>query len=136
MAAPAGQTEATATPPKSPRSWPQKFREAFRGAGFGIRGQSSFVVHFASAALVVVAAAVLQCELIEWCVLIGCVGAVLTAEMFNSALETMFLGLEPGARDRHFAALEIAAGAVLTASVTAAVIGFLVLGRRVWVLLT
>jgi diacylglycerol kinase len=118
-------------PPAPRRRWRDKFREAFRGVKLGVRGQSSFFVHFFCATLVIAAAAVLQCDLVEWCVLLGCVGAVLTAESFNSAIETLFAGLEPAARDRHYAALEIAAGAVLTASVTAAVIGVVVLGRRV-----
>src|SRR5207248_1774770 len=103
------------------RCWRAKFREALRGVKLGVRGHSSFFVHFFCAALVVTAALVLQCALIEWCVLLGCVGAVLTAELFNSALETLFHGL--------------AAGAVLLASGTAAVIGALIFGQRLAALL-
>src|SRR5262245_22045445 len=104
-------------PPR--RRWRDKFGEAFRGAKLGIRGQSSFFVHFFTATLVVVTGIVLQCDLIEWCVLIGCIGFVLVAELFNSAIEALFRGLDQSARDRQFAALHIAAGAVLTASTTA-----------------
>lgn len=117
--------------PKTQRSWRAKFREAFRGIKLGVRGQSSFFVHIFAATLVVVTASVLQCDLIEWCVLLGCIGMVFTAELFNSAIETIFRGLDGHARDRHHGALEIAAGAVLLASLTAALIGTLVLGRRI-----
>ena len=61
--------------PRRKRSWPEKFRDAFRGVGLGVRGQSSFRVHFLVAALVIVAAAVMQVPLWEWCVLLLCVKA-------------------------------------------------------------
>lgn len=117
--------------PKTRRSWRAKFREAFCGIKLGVRGHSSFFVHFFASTLVVITASVLQCDLAEWCVLIGCIGLVLTAELFNSAIETMFRGLDTAARDRHHGALEIAAGAVLMASLTASTIGLLVFGRRI-----
>jgi diacylglycerol kinase len=125
--------EPVPTPPRSPsrRTWGAKFREAFRGVKLGVRGQSSFFVHFFVATLVIVTAAMLQCDLAEWCLLLGCIGAVVTAELFNSAIEQMFRGLDVAARDRHHGALDIAAGAVLVASIAAAVIGVIIFGRRI-----
>jgi diacylglycerol kinase len=117
------------------RRWRDKFREALRGVKLGVRGHSSFFAHFFVTALVIAAAVVLQCALIEWCVLIGCVGSVLTAELFNSALETLFHGLDPMAKQRMHGVLDIAAGAVLLMSATAAVIGGSLLGYRLMVFL-
>ena len=62
-----------------------KFGDAFRGLKLGVRGHSSFFVHFFAAALVVAAGLVFRCAWWEWCVLLGCIGLVLTAELFNSA---------------------------------------------------
>jgi diacylglycerol kinase len=128
----------------------------------GIRGHSTFFVHFFFAAIVLATAIVLRCELVEWCLLLGCIGLVLTAELFNSALETICHGLDDDAvagvsdssvsdpghahprdvigqnseplttyhsplanrRSRH--SLDIAAGAVLLASITAAIIGAII----------
>jgi diacylglycerol kinase len=120
---------------KPRRSWHAKFRDAFRGIKLGIRGHSSFFVHFFFAALVVAAAIVLRCELVDWCLLMGCIGIVLTAELFNSALETIFHQLDERTRSRGFAALDIAAGAVLMASLTAIVIGAVVFLHRLAALL-
>ena len=119
-------------PPKERprRPWAQKFHDAMRGLKFGIRGHSSFFVHFFAAALVVLAAAALQCTIIQWCLLLGCIGMVLTAELINSAIETLHRGLDAETRERTWKALDIAAGAVLMASLTAAVVGVLVLGKR------
>ena len=79
--------------PRKKKSWREKFQIAFRGWKLGIRGHSSFFVHFFFAALVVATAVVLGCNAIEWCLLIGCIGFVLTTELFNSAIETLFRGL-------------------------------------------
>jgi diacylglycerol kinase len=116
--------------PRPRRSWRAKFADAFRGLKLGIRGHSSFFVHFFFAALVLVAAAALNCELWQWCVLIGCIGLVLTAELFNSALETLFRGLDEETKARTWPALDVAAGAVLLASITASVVGAIVLLAR------
>jgi diacylglycerol kinase len=116
--------------PKPRRKWREKFRDAFRGVKLGIRGHSSFFVHFFFAALVVAAAIVLRCDYLDWCILVGCIGLVLTAELFNSALETLFHGLDAPTKDRIKGCLDIAAGAVLLASGTALVVGGLIFLRR------
>jgi diacylglycerol kinase len=111
---------------KPRRQWRAKFREALRGMKLGIRGHSSFFVHFFFAAFVVTTAIVLRCDPLEWCMLFGCIGLVLTAELFNSAVETIYWGLDDLTRPRVRRCLDIAAGAVLLASITAAVIGCIV----------
>lgn len=110
--------------------WALKFAAAFRGIKLGIRGHSSFFVHFFFAALVLAAAVALDCDRVQWCLLIGCIGLVLTAELFNSALETLFRHLDAATRDRAWPALDIAAGAVLLASITASAVGLLILVPR------
>ena len=120
--------------PKAPRPrrpWSHKFKDALRGLKLGIRGHSSFFVHFFAAALVVAVAFALGCSIDQWCVLLLCIGIVLTAELFNSAIEVLHRGLDPETRERNYKALDIAAGAVLMASMTAAVVGALVFLKRI-----
>jgi diacylglycerol kinase len=112
------------------RPWAQKFGDALRGLKLGIRGHSSFFVHFFAAALVVAGAVAMSCTLTQWCVLLLCIGVVLTAELFNSAIETLHRGLDAETRERTWKSLDIAAGAVLMASMTAAVVGLMVFGKR------
>ena len=121
---------------KPRRSWRGKFADAFRGIKLGVRGHSSFFVHFFVAAGVLLAAIVLGCNLLEWCLLLGCIGLVLTAELFNSALETLHRGLDEETKERTFPALDIAAGAVLLASIVAGLVGCIVFLRRLAVLLS
>jgi diacylglycerol kinase len=111
---------------RSRRPWRDKFRAAFRGLKLGVRGHSSFFVHFFVAAGVLAAAVAFQCNATEWCLLLGCIGAVLTVELLNSAVETLFCALDGETRDRAWPCLDIAAGAVLLASLTASVIGCII----------
>ncbi len=115
---------------RSARPWSDKFGEAFRGLKRGIRGQSSFFVHFFFAALVVAGAIVLECSSAQWGLLLICIGLVLTAELFNSAVEILVRGLDEASRERVWPCLDIAAGAVLLASITAAIVGCLVFLRQ------
>ena len=87
-------------------------------------------MHLFFTVLVAAAAIVLRCSPVEWCLLLGCIGIVLTAELFNSALETLFRGLDQETRSRVWPCLDIAAGAVLLASITASIIGSLIFLSR------
>lgn len=122
-------------PLRPPRTWRAKFADAFRGMKVGVRGHSSFFVHFFFAALVVITATVLRCGWTHWSILLLCIGFVLTAEMFNSAIETLFRGLDDKTKARCHAALDISAGAVLLASIFAAIIGCVVFVHRLGQLL-
>ncbi len=133
-AEPWSATDDEPPPRKKPRRWRDKFREAFRGVKRGVRGQSSFSVHFFFAVVALAAAAALECDYREWCLVIGCVGAVFATELVNSSIETLFRGLEQEARDRVYGCLDIAAGAVLVAGLTSAAIGTIIFGRKLLLL--
>jgi diacylglycerol kinase len=120
------------SPARPRRPWRAKFGDAFRGCKLGVRGHSSFSVHFFCAALVLASAWMFRCDLLQWCVLLGCIGMVLTAELFNSAIEALFHGQDEDVKRRNKAALDIAAGAVLVASIFAAIIGSLIFLARLW----
>ncbi len=109
----------------------QKFRSACIGIRLGVRGQSSFAVHFTAAALVVLAAVGLQVDWVRWCILLVCITAVLTAEMFNSALEHLGRAVDRAENPHIAVALDIGSAAVLTASVGAALVGSITLVTHV-----
>jgi diacylglycerol kinase (ATP) len=111
---------------RRPGAWRRKFQVAFRGLKLGVRGHSSFFVHFFCSVLVLAAGLVLGCDRVEWCMLLGCIGLVLTAELFNSTVEALFAGLDEQTKSRTWPCLDIAAGAVLLASITASIVGCLI----------
>ncbi len=118
------------------RSWFAKFRDAFRGVKKGVVGQNSFAVHFFIATLVIAAAGALQISNpVEWCVLLMCITIVLTAEMFNSALESLAPAITDQKHPNIRSALDVGSAAVLFAAVGSVVIGAIVFGNRLGMLL-
>ncbi len=104
----------------------QSFNFAFEGIIHVLRTQRNMRIHFAIAVLVLVTAVVLDVERIELVALLLAISFVLIAEMLNSAVEagidvatTSFDPLAKLAKD-------IAAGAVLIATVNAVAVGYLV----------
>ncbi len=112
--------------------WINKFRCAGRGLILGLRGQSSFAVHFVAAAAVIGAASLLRCELWQWCVLLLCIAIVIGLEYLNSAIERLAKGLCLNHNEDVGAALDIASAAVLIASIFSVVIGVLIFGIQGW----
>lgn len=106
--------------------WITKFRCAGRGLMLGTQGQSSFAFHFAITAIVLFLAALLRCELWQWCVLLICIALVLGLEYANSAIERLAKGLCSTHNEDVGAALDIASAAVLVVSIIAVVIGGLI----------
>ncbi len=116
------------------RQWVRKFQLAGRGIRDGMEGQNSFFVHVPVAVLVLGLAFVLRCELWQWCTLVLCIGMVLSAELANSAVEELAKGLCTEHNPRVGRALDIASGAVLIASITAACVGIAIFASRLWAL--
>jgi len=118
------------SPIRPERSWHAKFRDALHGLKCGIRGQSSFFVHFFIAAVVLVAASLLHMNYTQWCLLVLSIFAVLAAEMFNSSLESMARAITDESDPHVGEALDIGSAAVLLVSFGAAVVGAIVFLRQ------
>ena len=102
------------------------FNYAFEGIIHVLRTQRNLRIHFAIAIAVIAAAVALGVGRIELIALLLAIAFVLVAEMVNSAIEGAIdvstTSFDPNAK----LAKDIAAGAVLIASVTAFGVGFLV----------
>ena len=108
-------------PPRGP--WYRKFQNGLRGWKLGSKGQSSFLVHLAGTLAIITLAIVLQMTTVQWCLLILCISSVLTAEFFNSAVERLARAVDDQYNEQLGAALDVAAGAVLAATVGAVLVG-------------
>ena len=116
------------------RSLASKFSAAICGLKRGVRSESNFRVHFFVAALVVAAGCVLRVSLVEWCLLVLCIAAVLAAEMFNTAIESLARAVS-GEYDADIKdALDTSSGSVLIAAVGAAIVGVAIFAYRLGVM--
>ena len=106
----------------------RSFRCAFTGLGYTVRTQRNARIHVSIAVLAVIAGLILDLPGSDWAIIGLTMGFVFVAEMFNTVMETVVdLATEeyhPLARQ----AKDVAAGAVLTAAVTAVAVGILILG--------
>ena len=109
----------------------ESFNFAFEGVIHVLRTQRNLRIHFAAAFAVLIAAVAVGVDRIELIALLISISFVLIAEMLNTALEagidvatTSFDPLAKLAKD-------IAAGAVLIATVTAVAVGYLVFSDKI-----
>ena len=117
------------------RRLPSRLGYAFRGVVAAFRLDQAFVEHLICAALVVAAAIVLRVHLVEACLLVLCVAAVVAAEMFNTALEQLVKAVHPEQNPLLGKSLDISAGCVLVASLGAAIVGAVIFAYRLGILL-
>lgn len=109
------------------RSWAQMVRDALRGLKIAVRGEINFYVHLFIAAIAGAAGAIVELSDERWCLYILCVATVLTAELFNTAIERLARAVTRAEHPEVRDALDIASGAVLTAATGAACVGVLVI---------
>ena len=126
--------------PARPHSIIQSFNYAFEGVIYVLRTERNMRIHFAIATAVLVLAFAYEVTRLELIALLVVIALVLITEMINTAVEAAIdlttTSFDPLAK----LAKDIAAGAVLVASVTAVVTGYLVfspkLGEPTYRLLT
>jgi undecaprenol kinase len=105
---------------------------ALAGIGDAFRTQRHVRIHTVFAAAVTAAGIYFGLSRLEWAILVLVMAAVITAELLNTAVETVVDLASPGLHPLAKKAKDVAAGAVLVLAVGAVVIGLLVLGPHVW----
>lgn len=112
------------------RSLLWSFNYAIDGIVHALRTQRNMRLHMAAAVAVLVAALAFRISRLEMVALLFAIAFVLTAELVNTAIEaTVDLAVEhfdPAAR----IAKDVAAGAVLVASINAVAVGYVILFDR------
>lgn len=96
---------------------------ALQGLRLALNREKSLRAHLTVAAAVLLALLFMRPAALWWAILALAIGFVLVAELLNSALETLIDHLHPEAHPEIGAAKDMAAGAVLVASVIAVVVG-------------
>lgn len=102
------------------------FKFALRGINSAFRSEPHMRLHVLSALAVVIAGFFFNITALEWCLLAGCIGLVFIAEIFNTAIETLTNLVSPQWHDLAGKTKDLSAGAVLAASMTAAIVGLII----------
>ena len=102
------------------------FKFAFNGLVIALKEEFNFRVHVVLAALAIFLGVYFDLNTSEWLFVVAAIGLVITAELFNTALEELCDMLNP-IHDPHVAKIkDLSASAVLTASFAALIIGLTV----------
>ena len=119
------------TSPRRSASLLESFNFAFEGIIHVVRYERNLRIHFLIAVAVIVAAVGFDVTRMELISLLLAIAFVLIAEMLNSALEAVVDLVTPSVEPLAKIAKDVAAGAVLIATVTAVAIGYLVFSGAV-----
>lgn len=106
-----------------PKTPVDSFRHALNGVLLSFKTQRHLRVHFILAVVILIAGFVWRLSQVELLILVGTISLVILTELFNTALETVVDLVTPDYHPLAKVAKDVAAGAVLVASVNAVLVG-------------
>ncbi|MBP2638127.1 MAG: diacylglycerol kinase [Firmicutes bacterium] len=107
------------------------FRHAISGIIYCVCRERNMKVHLTAALVILGLAWYHKLSGIELGILVITIAGVITAEIFNTALETIVDKVSPDFHPLAKAAKDAAAGAVLIQAVAAVIIGYVLFGNKV-----
>jgi diacylglycerol kinase len=105
----------------------KRFADAFNGIVCSVKSQKNMKIHIAAAIVVIGCGFFFKVSNTEWSILIITIGLVLSAEIFNTAIELLCDFIEPNHDKKIGLVKDAAAGAVLVLSVAAFLVGLIIL---------
>jgi diacylglycerol kinase (ATP) len=118
------------------RSRIESFRYAFAGWWFVIRTQRNAWIHAIVSLVVIGICLWLKLPPRDWAVVFIAIAMVWTAEFINTALEAIVDLASPQQNQLAKVGKDVGAAAVLIASVSAALVGLLIIGPPLWLKLS
>ena len=104
----------------------KSFTFAWKGILTCAGHEQNITFHLLAAIAVIVAGFIFHITHIEWMVVMLCIGSVIAAELFNSAIERLVDLVSPERNKIAGEVKDIAAGAVLVTAIAAAIVGLIV----------
>jgi diacylglycerol kinase len=106
----------------------KSFSYALKGITSALK-QRNMKIILCCAILTVIAAILLKINSNDWCILLICIGVVVSLEMMNCAIEGIVDLVHPQYGEKAGRIKDISAGAVLMASIISFIIGIIILGK-------
>ena len=102
------------------------FIYAFLGIKTALLTQVNVVIHFIAACIALALAYFLKVSSNEFCLIVICIAMVISAELFNTAIELICDFIHPQQNEKIKRIKDISAGAVLVTAIAAFVIGLFI----------
>ena len=107
------------------------FKYAIEGIISSFKTERNMKIHVLAMIIVVVFGFVFMLDKIEWCFIIIAIISVISAELLNTAIETVVDMISPEKNPKAKLAKDIAAGAVLVVAIGAAIMGIIIFGPKI-----
>lgn len=107
------------------------FGYAFKGIVYVLKSEHNIWIHCALGIAAIALGLYLEIKLPEWIFVTLAIGLVFIAELFNTAIEVLVDLVSPEHNPKAGLVKDIAAGAVLIAAITAALIGLFIFGPKI-----
>jgi len=114
----------------------KSFSFAAKGIFYIWRSEPNFRVHLVAAFLVTALGFGFKIDGYEWLAVTLCIGGVMSAEAFNSALEVLADATHPDQHPLIEKAKDASAGAVLLMALAAFAVGAIIFAPKLWLLIT
>ena len=114
----------------------KSFTYAFRGIISSVRNEHNVRVHILLLTVAIIIAIVLKINYLEWCLLFFAIAMVLTAELFNSAIERLTDIVNPDWNKKVMLLKDYSAAAVLVSAIVSIVVGCLIFVPKIIYLLS
>lgn len=107
------------------------FGYALNGIVIALRTQQNMRIHFIAIAVVTLTGVLLELNASEWAIIALTFGSVITAEMMNTAIETLVDLVSPEHNESAGKIKDMAAGGVLLAAIIATVVAVYIFGNKI-----
>ena len=104
----------------------KSFLYAYKGFLYALKTQANFQIQIIVLVISMAAGFYFNIGTLEWLVLLLAIGIVISAELFNTAIEKILDFISPEYNKQAGLMKDIAAGAVLFSSIMAAIIGIII----------
>ena len=112
----------------------KSFTYAWKGIKTSFIEEPNMRIHTLAGICAVIAGFVLQITVTEWLFVIVAIGVVWVTELINTALENLVDLVQPDYHPLAGRVKDLAAGAVMSASIMAVAIGIIIFGRHIAVI--
>ena len=102
------------------------FKYALQGFASSFRTERNMKIHVVATILVIILGIYLKLNLIEWSIITIAIVIVISAELFNTAIETIVDMVSPQKNEKAKLAKDISAGAVLILAIGSAIVAFII----------
>lgn len=109
--------------PNGLRKLIKSFKYAFSGLNIGIKKEQNMQIHILAVIVVTILGIVFKIDKTEWMICLILFGIVISAELFNTAIETVVDISMPEINEKAKIAKDVSAAAVLILAIISIIIG-------------